>query len=349
MRVDATNSLAVTAGQTPPAQPNASIRSLQAASGRGGRLALTAVAPRESPLPQSQRLALPSVNQFALQRTYWEARWRPALAGIREGLRASAGADRAIARLEEAVGHASRHGCAPSAEARRALGLAHQDAREALAGAGASKSALEALDGHHRAFVTWWQGSGRTACALAVQRLRQVSGGTDTGFGKVISGFTRTDVRQTSWYPALAATPGAPARPRLYKDRKVTYDLRYETQRLRFAAATILGKLRQGQMVHVQVLTGYLHRDTGQGRPPASTHSLAIAGYQIEKSAGGQPVRVAFEFLDPDGGGKGILQLDIERQTFQHVPASVGWVDTGDGWDYDSFWPPHRYQVMTIR
>jgi hypothetical protein len=180
-------------------------------------------------------------------------------------------------------------------------------------------------------------------------RLGQLSSSTDTGFGKVLSGFELTNVRQAPWYPELAATPGVPERPKLYKDRSVTYDLRYDPMRLRLAAATMLAKIGSGQMVHVQVLTGYLHAFAGDGRPPGSTHSLAITGYQIEKTVGGQPVRVAFDFLDPDGGGKGILVLDIERRSFQHVPANPGWVDTGCGWDYDSAAPPHRYQVMTLR
>lgn len=349
MRVDAPSRAAYPGGPRPagpfplvPARP-------WAASGPGARRALGAVASPQAPPPASRRLPLPPLNQFALQRTYWEARWRPALAEVRGALETPERADPALARLAAAVGRASGHGLTPTPEARGALERAHTEARKALAQAGASRAALTALEGHYQTFLSWWKESGRTACARAVQRLAQLSGSTDTGFGKVLSGFALTDVRQTAWYGALATTPGAPARPKLYKNRSVTYDLRYDAERLRLAAATILGKLNGGQIVHVQALTGYLHANAGPGRPPASTHSLALTGYQIEKVVGGQVARVAFEFLDPDGGGKGILRLDIERQSFQHVPASVGWLDTGDGWDYDSFWPPHRYQVMTIR
>lgn len=319
------------------------------ARGTAPRASTGAGRPRPQAWPRSRRLSVPPLDQFALQRTYWEARWKPALAKVREGLRRPDAADLALAHLTAAVLRASERGRAPSPEGARELAAAQALARASLAGAGAPQGALEALDRHHRTFLSWWKESGRTACALAVMRLGQLSGSTDTGFGKVLSGFTRTDVRSASWYPDLASTPGAPSRPKLYRGRSVTYDLRYDAQRLRFAAATILGKLNQGQTVHVQVLTGYLHRDAGPGRPPASTHSLALVGYQVEKAVGTQPVRVAFQFVDPDGGGQGILRLDIEQQSFQHVPAVVGWLDTGDGWDYDSTWPPHRYQVTAIR
>lgn len=249
--------------------------------------------------------------------------------------------NRAVVDLQQAVAKAGRlAGDPPRAEVVR-VQRAHQQVLAALRAAGAPRARIKGLDRQFHGFVAWWRRSGPTACAAAVDLLEHLSGAAGPPIGKVLCGADKTDVRQTAWYPELARTPGAPARPRLYKNRRVSYEVRYQATRLGQVATAIMARIDAGHVAHARVLTGYLHADAGSGMPPRASHSLAITGYQVLRRVGGQPDRVAFECLDPDGGHKLTLVLDVTALTFQHVPTTQGWVDRGSyGWDYGVAMPP---------
>lgn len=297
------------------------------------------------------QLKLPSLYQFSLQTTWWEARWEPAVLAAFGQARRTQAAARAAAALGTAVYRAGRGGDPPTPNAVLKVERAHRHLVAALRSAGCPEKTLRTLDRHFSTYVRWWRQSGRTACALAAEMLLRLVGATETKLGPIFSGARRSLARSTAWYPSLSKTPGAPPSPKLYKGRRVTYDVTYQAARLRRVANVIIAKLNAGQPVHVRVLTGYLHRDAGPGRPPRATHSLVLTGYQVLRRRGGGPERVAFAFRDPDGGGQATLVLDAAHQTFEQRPAHPAWEHWAPhGWRYGALEPPHyRYQVLSVR
>lgn len=296
-------------------------------------------------------LKLPALDQFRLQQTWWEARWEPAiLKAFAESRRSRAAASAGTA-LGTAVYRANSEGMPPTTNRVRAVERAHQRLVAALRSAGCPAPRLRRLERCFRTYVSWWRQSGRRACALAAEKLLRLAGAAGTGIGPVHSGARRTLVRKAPWYPALRSTPGAPDGAKLYKGRAVTYDVRYRPERLRQVAAAIIAKLNAGEPVHLRVLTGYLHRDAGAGRPPRATHSLVVTGYQVLSRRGPLLDRVAFRFRDPDGGGQSTLVLDATQGRFGQRPAHPSWERwSPDGWRYGASLPPHyRYQVLSVR
>jgi len=294
----------------------------------------------------SLRLRMPPLNQFRLHDTYWASRW-----GVRTAALVAAFDKKGKATMRRLLGNltAAVEG-APSSYSKGAAGrirLEHQRLRKALRIRGARPKQLRELDRDLRRYERWWKHSGATACALAAERALRLAGAQPTRLGDLTSGSTRRRFSRTPLYAGyLACRKRRAAKP--YKGRYVTYDVRYTQSRLQRAARRIISRLRRGQPVHARVLTGYLHRDTG--RRPKASHSVVIDGYTLTAGTAKAPQKIEFHFTDPDGGGNGMLRLDVARGRFEHVPSSLGWHDRGShGWDYGSAGPPHRYQVLSIR
>ncbi len=292
------------------------------------------------------RIRLPPLNQFRMQDTYWAGRWgvhtRALVATFDKNGKGSL--RRLLKALTTAVEGApygySRSTAAP-------IRAAHKRLRQALKAVGARPRQLRTLDRHLIRYEQWWRTSGATACGLAAQRALQLVGAKPTRLGRLTTGTRR---RLFSSTPLQAGYLKQRRRrvAKRYKGRYVTYEARYTRSRLQRAARRIISRLRSGQPVHARVLSGYLHRDTG--RRPRASHSLVIDGYVLTQGTTGAPGKVDFHFTDPDGGGDGVLRLDVTTGRFEHIPANVGWCDRGpDGWDYDSVAPPYRYQVLSIR
>jgi hypothetical protein len=291
-------------------------------------------------------LHLPPLNQFRQQDTYWASRWgvhaRDLVAALDN--RGTATLRRQLKALTSAVLGAP-YGYSKGAAGR--IRLEHKQLQQALRLHGARPKQLRRLDQDLIRYEHWWKTSGSKACALAAVRVLGLSGAKPTRLNNLTARTRRRQFSQTPLYAGYVACQQRRV-AKLYKGRSVTYEVRYTKSTLLRAARRIISRLRGGHPVHARVLTGYLHRNTG--RRPKASHSLVINGYTLTGGTAGAPLKVDFHFVDPDGGGKGLLRLDVASGRFEHVPKNLGWHDRGShGWGYDSASPPHRYQVLSIR
>jgi hypothetical protein len=297
-------------------------------------------------MARAVRLRMPPVSQWRLHDTYWASRW-----GVRATALVASYDKKGKATLRRCLGalatavEAAPHAYDPTAAG--GIRQSHQALRNALKARGARPRQLRDLDRDLKGYLRWWKSSGASACALAAERALRLHSARPTRLGDLTAGTRRRLFRDTPAHAGyLKRRRQRPAR--LYKGRYVTYEVRYARARLRRAARRIISRLRQGQPVHARVLSGYLHRDTG--RAPRASHSLVIDGYTLRGGTAQAPLKVDLHFTDPDGGGEGVLELDVAGGRFEHVPLGVGWIDRGShGWDYDSAAPPYRYQVLSIR
>lgn len=292
------------------------------------------------------RLRMSPLNQFRLHDTYWASRW-----GVRAGALVAAFDKKGKATVRRLLGRLTAAvEAAPSGYSNVAAGrirFEHQRLRKALRIRGARPKQLRELDQDLKRYERWWKTSGATACALAAERGLKLAGAQPTRLGDLTSATRRQRFSRTPLYAGYIACRKRRA-AKLYKGRYVTYEVRYTQSRLQRAARRIISRLRRGQPVHARVLTGYLHRDTG--RRPKASHSVVIDGYTLTGGTAKAPQKIDFHFTDPDGGGNGVLRLNVARGRFEHVPTKVSWHDRGSyGWDYGSAGPPHRYQVLAIR
>ncbi len=305
------------------------------------------------------QLNSPRVHQFQLQHTYWRSRWRhhaqnvmARVSGVpqrgmagppahpRRFLKLSRQYD-ALARAVRSTGFSEY-----SRQSFKAIRSRHQTLRAGLKFHGATPEELRQLDGDLTSFRSWWRGSGPVACAKAANMVLGLMGARSTRIGSVHSRTRRRHVQRTPLHKQYLACRGSRSEP-LYKHRYTVYEVRYSAARLQRAGKGIIAALRRGHPVHVRVLTGWLHRDSGP--QPKPSHSLVIDGYKLVSGTQRKPQQVQFLFRDPDGGGTGHLTLDVCKGKFEHMPAQVGWIHRGNGWDHGTSGPPHRYQVLSVR
>jgi hypothetical protein len=309
--------------------------------------------------PRQVRLNSPRVHQFQLQHTYWRSRWRHhaqsvivRVSGAPPGSMAGPPAHpqrlRMLSSQYDALAQAVRStGFAEfTGQSFKAIRSLHQTLRASLKSCGATPAELRRLDGDLTSFRSWWRGSGPMACAKAANMVLGLMGARATRIGTVHSRIRRRHVQQTPLYKQYLSRRRSRSEP-LYKHRNTVYEVRYSAAGLQRAGKGIIAAIRRGHPVHVRVLTGWFHRDSG--RRPKPSHSLVIDGYRLVSGTPQKPGQVQFHFRDPDGGGTGELTLDAAQGKFEHLPAQVGWIHRENGWDHGTDGPPHRYQVLSVR
>jgi hypothetical protein len=215
---------------------------------------------------------------------------------------------------------------------------------------------------HWRRLADYWKASGQYACSKAATRVVNLRRGRGVKLVYRPLHLWKTPQRINDtvvWYKEAytrlcpgthVPTPWSPSTWRpgpLYKRRRHTHHVQYNSNTLKRGARAIIGSLDAGVPVHARVLSGYIHKAKLK-----AVHSIVLHKYLVTGGDKRNPTKVDFIAVDVDGGHRIRVELDsgVSGGRFEFKPAQVCWFQSGSTWEYDNRKKdaPWRYQVLAI-